>query len=43
MAADDDGGAGLNARIDFITMTGGAYFAAVSAFGGSGTGRYRCK
>lgn len=40
VAADDDGGAGLNARIDFVTATGGSYFAAVSAYGGSGTGRY---
>ncbi|MGH6951567.1 MAG: PPC domain-containing protein [Vitreimonas sp.] len=40
VAANDDGGAGLNARIDFVTQTGGTYFAAVSAYGGEGTGRY---
>lgn len=40
VASDDDGGPGFGARIDFVTQTGGAYFAAVSAYGGAGTGRY---
>ncbi|MCI0347746.1 MAG: PPC domain-containing protein, partial [Chloroflexi bacterium] len=40
VAADDDGGEGLDARIDFATPSGGTYFAAVSAFAGSGGGRY---
>ena len=40
VAADDDGGAGLNAYLSFATPTGGTYFAAVSAYGGTGGGRY---
>lgn len=40
VAADDDGGTGLNAYLSFATPTGGTYFAAVSAYGGTGGGRY---
>lgn len=40
VAADDDGGAGLNAYLSFATPTGGTYFASVSAYGGTGGGRY---
>jgi hypothetical protein len=40
VAADDDGGAGLNSYITFASPTGGAYYAAASSFGDAGTGRY---
>lgn len=40
VAADDDGGTGLNSYITFATPTGGPYFFAVSSFGGQATGRY---
>jgi hypothetical protein len=40
VAADDDGGAGLNSYLSFASPTGGPYFAAVSSFGASGTGGY---
>ncbi|MCL4714269.1 MAG: pre-peptidase C-terminal domain-containing protein [Hyphomonadaceae bacterium] len=40
VAADDDGGTGLNPYLNFVSPTGGTYFAAVSAYGGGGTGRY---
>jgi len=40
VAVDDDGGAGTNSYLTFLTPTGGTYFAAVSSYGGVGTGRY---
>lgn len=40
VAADDDGGPGLNPYLYFASPTGGTYFAAVSSYGASGTGRY---
>ncbi len=40
VAADDDGGAGLNAYLNFASPTGGPYFVAVSSFENSGAGRY---
>lgn len=41
VAADDDGGRGLNSYITFASITGGVYYAAASAFGeGGGAGRY---
>lgn len=40
VAADDDGGAGLNSHLTFASTTGGTYFAAASSFGEGGTGRY---
>jgi hypothetical protein len=40
VAADDDGGAGLNAYLSFTSVTGGTYYAAASSYGSSGTGRY---
>lgn len=39
LAVDDDGGAGLNSYLSFVSPTGGTHYAAVSAYGG-GTGRY---
>lgn len=33
IATDDDGGPGLNARVDYASATGGPYFIAVSGFG----------
>lgn len=40
VAADDDGGRGLNSYLYFASPTGGTYFAAVSSFDGQSTGRY---
>ncbi len=40
VAADDDGGTGLNAYLNFASPTGGTYYLAASAYGASGTGRY---
>ena len=40
VAADDDGGTGLNSYLSFASPTGGPYFAAVSSYGASGTGGY---
>jgi hypothetical protein len=40
VAADDDGGRGLNSYLYFASPTGGTYFAAVSSFDGESTGRY---
>jgi hypothetical protein len=40
VAYDDDGGTGFNAYLNFVSPTGGTYFASVSAYGNSGTGRY---
>jgi len=40
VATDDDGGTGLNAYLYFASPTGGPYFAAVSSYGASSTGRY---
>jgi hypothetical protein len=39
VAADDDGGAGVNSYLTYASTTGGTYFAAVSGYGDS-TGRY---
>jgi hypothetical protein len=43
VVADDDGGRGLNAYLDFASATGGPYFLAVSSFGDTGTGRYQIR
>ncbi|MGQ0531617.1 MAG: PPC domain-containing protein [Caulobacteraceae bacterium] len=43
IAADDDGGRGLNAYLNFASATGGPYFLGVSSFGDSGTGRYQIR
>lgn len=40
VAADDDGGAGLNAFVSFTSVTGGTYYAAASSYESSGSGRY---
>ena len=40
VAMDDDGGWGLNSYLSYVSVAGGTYYAAVSAFGDSGTGRY---
>lgn len=40
VAADDDGGRGLNSYLYFASPTGGTYFAAVSSYDGESTGRY---
>lgn len=40
VVSDDDGGTGYNAYLTFISPTGGAHFAAVTAYGDSSTGRY---
>lgn len=40
VAADDDGGTGFNSYLNFASATGGSYFVAVSAFGGSEPGQY---
>lgn len=40
VAYDDDGGTGFNSYLTFMTPTGGPYFAAVTSFGNTGTGRY---
>jgi hypothetical protein len=40
VAYDDDGGSGFNSYLTFVSPTGGTYFAAVSSFGNTGTGRY---
>jgi hypothetical protein len=37
---DDDGGTGFNSYLTFMSATGGTYFASVSAFENTGTGRY---
>ncbi len=39
IAADDDGGAGVNSYLTFSSTTGGPHFAAVTGYGGT-TGRY---
>ncbi len=43
IAADDDGGRGLNSYLYFASPTGGTYFAAVSAYDGQSTGRYQIR
>lgn len=40
LVSDDDGGSGLNSYLTYTSVTGGTYFAAVSSFGGTGTGAY---
>lgn len=40
LAADDDGGTGVNPQITYTARTSGIHFIAVSAFGGQATGRY---
>lgn len=40
VASDDDGGTGVNSYLTFMSATGGSYFAAVSSYGNTGTGRY---
>jgi len=40
IAADDDGGTGLNAYLSFASPTGGTYFLGASSYGASGTGQY---
>jgi Bacterial pre-peptidase C-terminal domain len=40
-AADDDGGAGLNAYVEFTPTVTGRYFVEAGAFGESGEGAYR--
>ncbi|MEZ5994252.1 MAG: PPC domain-containing protein [Hyphomonadaceae bacterium] len=43
VAADDDGGTGVNAYLSYASPTGGPHFAAVSSFGDTGTGRYQLR
>ena len=43
MAADDDGGRGLNAYLNFASPTGGPYFVGVSSFVEDGAGRYQLR
>ena len=43
VAADDDGGRGLNAYLTFASPTGGPYFVGVSSFGDEDTGRYQIR
>jgi hypothetical protein len=43
VAADDDGGRGLNAYLNFASPTGGPYFLGVSSFGDTGSGRYQIR
>ncbi len=43
IAADDDGGTGLNAYLSFTAPTSSTYYAVVSAFGDSGSGRYELR
>lgn len=40
VAADDDGGPGLNAYLSYASPTGGPHFLAVSSYTESGTGNY---
>lgn len=40
VAADDDGGGGLNSYITYVAPSTGPIYAAASSFGGVGTGRY---
>lgn len=40
VASDDDGGAGVNSYLTYVSITGGPYFAAVSSFDGASGGRY---
>lgn len=40
VATDDDGGAGMNSYLSFVSPTGGPYYAAVTSFDGASTGRY---
>lgn len=40
IAYDDDGGTGFNSYLTFMSPTGGTYFASVTSFGNTGTGRY---
>ncbi|MEZ6022778.1 MAG: PPC domain-containing protein [Hyphomonadaceae bacterium] len=37
---DDDGGTGLNSRIEYASPTGGPIFAVVSSYAGAGSGSY---
>ena len=43
VATDDDGGQGANAYITFVSPKGGAFFAAVTSFNNTGTGRYHLR
>lgn len=43
VAADDDGGRGLNAYLSFASPTGGPYFIGVSSYGDEGAGRYQIR
>lgn len=40
VASDDDGGTGVNAYLSYASVAGGSYYAAVSSFNNTGTGRY---
>jgi hypothetical protein len=40
VVTDDDGGAGLNAYLSFVSPTGGPYFVGVSSFGSGSAGGY---
>lgn len=40
VAADDDGGRGLNSYLSFASPTGGPHFVSASSYNGEGTGRY---
>lgn len=40
VASDDDGGSGVNSYLNFTSVTGGTYYAAVSSFNSSGAGQY---
>ncbi|MBI1252020.1 MAG: hypothetical protein GC189_11160 [Alphaproteobacteria bacterium] len=43
IAADDDGGTGLNAYLSFVAPSSGTYYAVVSAFADGGTGAYELR
>lgn len=43
VASDDDGGPGLNSYLPYVSVSGGIYFAAVSAYGEGAIGRYNLR
>jgi hypothetical protein len=40
VATDDDGGSGVNAFLNYTSVAGGTYYAAVSSFNSAGAGQY---